>query len=61
MRVIKPQPLDNGIAIEHACGGVCACSTCHVYVEQGMDFVALRLSPGESVTRMQPVRVVTRQ
>ncbi|MEL6330022.1 MAG: 2Fe-2S iron-sulfur cluster-binding protein [Planctomycetota bacterium] len=29
--------VDNGINIEHACGGVCACSTCHVYVEQGMD------------------------
>ena len=28
--------IDNGINIEHACGGVCACSTCHVYVEQGM-------------------------
>jgi len=27
--------LDNGINIEHACGGVCACSTCHVYVEKG--------------------------
>lgn len=29
------------------------------YVERGMNFVALRLSPGESVTRMQPVRVIT--
>lgn len=29
--------IDNGINIEHACGGVCACSTCHVYVEKGMD------------------------
>ena len=27
--------LANGIAVEHACGGVCACSTCHVYIEQG--------------------------
>lgn len=24
-----------GISIDHACGGVCACSTCHVYVERG--------------------------
>ena len=29
--------VENGINIEHSCGGVCACSTCHVYVEQGMD------------------------
>jgi len=27
--------LESGINIEHACGGVCACSTCHVYIEQG--------------------------
>ncbi|MEM1165583.1 MAG: 2Fe-2S iron-sulfur cluster-binding protein [Planctomycetota bacterium] len=32
--------VENGINIEHACGGVCACSTCHVYVEQGMDEVS---------------------
>lgn len=29
--------LNAGIHIEHACGGVCACSTCHVHVEQGME------------------------
>ncbi len=23
--------------VEHSCGGVCACSTCHVYVEAGGD------------------------
>ncbi len=28
--------LDHGVNIEHACGGVCACSTCHAYIEQGM-------------------------
>ena len=32
--------LENGINIEHACGGVCACSTCHVYVEEGMDEIS---------------------
>ena len=25
------------IDIEHSCGGVAACSTCHVFVEQGLD------------------------
>lgn len=29
--------LEHGIGIEHACGGVCACSTCHVYIERGAD------------------------
>ncbi len=27
--------LENGIEIDHACGGVCACSTCHVIVRSG--------------------------
>jgi len=29
--------LDNGIELDHTCGGVCACSTCHVYIRKGMD------------------------
>lgn len=29
--------LRAGIKIDHACGGVCACSTCHVIVSQGFD------------------------
>lgn len=29
--------LENGIDLHHNCGGVCACSTCHVYIEEGMD------------------------
>jgi ferredoxin, 2Fe-2S len=29
--------LANGIALEHACGGNCACTTCHVIVKNGMD------------------------
>jgi ferredoxin, 2Fe-2S len=28
--------LGHGIEIEHTCGGVCACSTCHVMVKQGL-------------------------
>ncbi len=29
--------LGNGIDVEHACGGVCACSTCHIIVKEGLD------------------------
>lgn len=29
--------LAAGVDIDHACGGVCACSTCHVYVRAGLD------------------------
>ncbi len=29
--------LGAGIDLEHACGGVCACSTCHVVVQSGLD------------------------
>jgi ferredoxin, 2Fe-2S len=29
--------LGHGIEIDHACGGVCACSTCHVIVREGLE------------------------
>ena len=29
--------LDQGIKIEHSCGGVVGCSTCHIYVHTGFD------------------------
>jgi len=29
----------NDIHLNHNCGGVCACSTCHIYLEKGEDFV----------------------
>jgi 2Fe-2S ferredoxin len=31
--------LDNGIELHHNCGAVCACSTCHLYLEKGMEHV----------------------
>jgi len=30
--------LASDIDIDHACGGVCACSTCHVIVKEGLEF-----------------------
>ncbi|TMB43704.1 MAG: 2Fe-2S iron-sulfur cluster binding domain-containing protein [Deltaproteobacteria bacterium] len=35
--------LAHGIHLEHACGGNCACTTCHVVVKKGME----RLSASE--------------
>jgi 2Fe-2S ferredoxin len=31
--------LENNIDLHHNCGMVCACSTCHLYLEQGDEFV----------------------
>jgi len=31
--------LKNDIDLHHNCGGVCACSTCHLYLQQGEDLV----------------------
>lgn len=48
--------LDNGIELQHNCGGVCGCSTCHIYINSGEshlqeisdkeeDFIDRALSP----------------
>jgi len=31
--------LKNDIELHHNCGGVCACSTCHLYIQKGEDEV----------------------
>lgn len=47
---------DNDVHLNHNCGGVCACSTCHVYIESGeehleeqsdkeMDFIDRAINP----------------
>ncbi len=37
--------LENGFDLPHECGGNCACTTCHILVEQGAE----HLSPMEPV------------
>lgn len=34
-RKLVDELLAHGVAIEHACEKVCACSTCHVHVREG--------------------------
>lgn len=31
--------LKNDIDLHHNCGGVCACTTCHIYVNEGMQYI----------------------
>ncbi len=31
--------LENKIELHHNCGMVCACSTCHLYVEKGEEYI----------------------
>lgn len=31
--------LKHDIDLHHNCGGVCACSTCHIYVEKGAECI----------------------
>jgi len=31
--------LKNDIELHHNCGGVCACSTCHLYVKKGEEYM----------------------
>ncbi len=34
-KVLCDALLAAGVALEHACDGVCACSTCHVIIKEG--------------------------
>ena len=49
--------LENGVNLDHNCGGVCACTTCHVIVKRGDDSLSEiddaeddRLSQAEGLT-----------
>lgn len=46
--------LGNGVEIDHACGGVCACSTCHVYVKQGLKTINLAMEEEEDQLENAP-------
>jgi ferredoxin, 2Fe-2S len=44
--------LAHGIDIDHSCGGVCACSTCHIVVRQGLNSTS-EMSDGEQDELME--------
>jgi len=38
-RSILDVAMNYGVALDHACGGHCACSTCHVIVKKGAELL----------------------
>jgi 2Fe-2S ferredoxin len=43
--------LSNGVEIQHACGGFCACTTCHCEVVEGLQ--NLEPADGDEVERLE--------
>lgn len=35
--IILDVAMDSDVNLHHNCGAVCACSTCHIYIDQGAD------------------------
>ncbi len=35
-KTVLEAAIENGVHLEHACGGNCACTTCHVIIREGM-------------------------
>lgn len=44
----------EGFFIDHACGGVCACSTCHIIIEQGAEHLSSSSEPEEDMLDNAP-------
>lgn len=53
--------LDAGIHIQHNCGGVCGCTTCHVYIESGMENISeMEDKEQDRIDRADNVRLESR-
>jgi 2Fe-2S ferredoxin len=46
--------LKSGVFLDHACGGVSACSTCHVIVERGGETLSPAAEKEEDMLDMAP-------
>ena len=50
--------LGHGIHLEHACGGNCACTTCHVIVKQGFNKLGESSEQEEDLLDKAPVSTI---
>ena len=49
----------NHVEIDHACGGVCACSTCHVFVKKGFENLEEASEEEEDMLELAPMLSMT--
>ena len=49
----------NSIELDHACGGVCACSTCHVIVKKGFNGLEEASEEEEDMLDLAPMLSTT--
>ncbi|MDB5033720.1 MAG: 2Fe-2S ferredoxin [Chlorobi bacterium] len=53
--------MQNGIDLQHNCGGVCACSTCHVIVREGLDGLSeMEDDEGDQLDEAEGLTVMSR-
>ena len=49
----------NHVELDHACGGVCACSTCHVIVKKGFESLEEASEEEEDMLELAPMLSMT--
>ena len=47
--------LNNGIRLDHACGGNCACTTCHIWVKEGAEICPKWKTKKPTVSTWRPI------
>ena len=53
--------LKHAIKLHHNCGGICACTTCHLYIDEGMEFIdELTLKEADFIDRAVNPRLNSR-
>jgi 2Fe-2S ferredoxin len=51
----------NDVPLQHACGGFCACTTCHIHVKEGLESLSTsEEDESERIERVQDLKPFSR-
>ena len=48
--------LQHDIDLHHDCGGVCTCTTCHIYIEKGIEYIDEKGKREEDFLKRVPIQ-----